>query len=295
MKKVVIAGGTGFIGSYLARRFQENYYQVLIVSRSPEHVSWKPVELIEALEGAELVVNLAGKNINCQHNEENKKVILESRLETTLWIGNAVLACKNPPKLWVNASATGIYKPSLHQPMTEDETELGIDFLADVIKKWEKIFFGFELSETRQVALRTSVVLGRNGGALQPLAMLARFGLGGKQASGMQMFSWIHLEDYFRILLFLLEKESIRGTINCTSPEPARNVDFMCAIRKTLRVSIGISAPKFAIKLGARIIGSESELILNSSYVLPKRLLDEGFEFDFSNLELALTDLLRFN
>ena len=293
MKKVVIAGGTGFIGSYLARRFVETGYQVLIVSRDPHHVSWKPIDLTESFEGAELVINLAGKSINCQHNEENKKAILDSRINTTIWIGNAILACKNPPKLWINGSASGIYKSSFDHPMTEDEIDLGTDFLADVVKQWEKAFFGFKLTETRKVALRTTVVLGRKGGALIPLLWLSRIGLGGKQASGNQMFSWIHIEDYFRILEFLFENKTLQGILNCTSPEPLNNEDFMYSLRRTLRMPIGISAPEFMINLGAKIIGTEPDLILNSSFVIPKRLLDSGFNFRFTDINKALADLLK--
>jgi len=292
MKKVVIAGGTGFIGSYLTKRFQETGYQVLIVSREPDHVSWKPVDLTQSFEGAEIVINLAGKSINCRHTEANKQAIIDSRLNTTSWIGNAILACYNPPKLWINGSACGIYKPSVEHPVSEDETELGTDFLAEVVKKWEKVFFGFELPLTRKVALRTSVVLGKDGGALPPLVWLTRLGLGGKQAEGNQMFSWIHLEDYFQILLFLIENKSIQGALNCTSPQPVDNKLFMAVMRKTLRIPIGIPSPKFAIIIGAKLIGTEPELLLNSSFVIPKRLLDSGFKFRYSKVDKALIDLL---
>lgn len=292
MKKVVIAGGTGFIGSYLARRFVDTGYQVLIISRDPKHVSWKPVDLIESFENADMVINLAGKSINCRHTDENKKEIIESRINTTLWIGNAILAGKNPPKLWINSSACGIYKHSVDQPMTEDLTELGTDFLSDVVRQWEKTFLGFHLPTTRKVVLRTSVVLGKNGGAILPLARLSRIGLGGRQAEGSQIFSWIHIEDYFQILIFLAENDSIKGIINCTSPHPVTNNDLMRTIRKTLGVPFGIPAPKFAINLGAKIIRTEPELILNSSYVIPKRLLESGYHFKFPDIEKALVDLL---
>ena len=293
MKKVVIAGGTGFIGSYLAKRFIETGCQVLIVSRDPKHVSWKPVDLTESFENAEMVINLAGKSINCRHTDENKKEIINSRINTTLWIGNAILACKNPPKLWINGSGCGIYKESVYQPMTEDTTEQGTDFLAEVVRQWEKVFLGFHLTTTRKVVLRTSVVLGANGGALLPLVRLVRFWLGGKQADGSQIFSWIHIEDYFRTLLFIAEYNTVKGIVNCTSPNPVSNKEFMRSLRKTLRVPIGIPAPKFLIKLGAKIIGTEPELILNSSYVIPKRLLESGFKFEFPESEKALSDLLK--
>jgi len=293
MKKVVIAGGTGFIGSYLEKRFLENGYTVLIVSRNEGHVSWKPLELVEAFDGAELVINLAGKSINCRHTELNKKAILDSRLNTTLWIGNAALSCNKPPELWINASAAGIYKSSVDHAMTEDEIELGNDFMAEVVRKWEKTFFLFHLPVTRKIALRTSVVLGKGGGALPPLVCLSRLGLGGKQADGTQIFSWIHIEDYFQIILFLIENKSIQGIINCTSPDPVSNKEMMLSIRKKLHIPFGISAPKFAINLGAKIIGTEPELILNSVYVIPKHLLSSGYKFKFPTVNKSLDDLLK--
>ena len=158
---------------------------------------------------------------------------------------------------------------------------------------WEKTFFDFQLSDTRQVALRTSVVMGKNGGALTPLVWLTRFGLGGRQANGNQMFSWIHIEDYFRVLLFVLENETLTGVINCTSPEPLSNRLFMRTLRRIMHVRIGLNAPEFAIKIGAKLIGTEPELILNSSYVIPKRLVDAGFKFSFPKLSLALDELLN--
>ena len=292
MKKVVIAGGTGFIGTYLAKRFKETGYAVLVVSREPGYVSWKPVDLTEAFDGAEIVINLAGKSINCRYTPDNKKAILDSRINPTIWIGNAILACKNPPKLWFNGSACGIYKSSYDYVMTESETELGDDFLAEAVRQWEKVFFGFNLPDTRKVALRTSVVLGKNGGALQPLVLLSRIGMGGKQAKGNQIFSWIHIEDYFRALQFIIGNDSINGIINCTSPQPVNNKEFMHSLRKTLHVMIGIPAPRIGIYLGAKLIGTEPDLILNSSYVVPKRLLDAGFKFMYPAIEKALDDLL---
>ena len=292
MKKIIIAGGTGFIGSYLTTRFLENGYDVFLVSRMREHIQWDVDELSHALEGAELIVNLAGKSINCRHNNKNRDAIIQSRVKTTTMIGEAILKCKNPPKLWINTSATGIYKESESKPMTEDETELGTDFLATVVTKWEKAFFDFQLSSTRQIALRTSVVLGRNGGALEPLIYLTQMGLGGKQASGRQMFSWIHVEDYFQILQFSLENKNLKGILNCTSPEPISNQDFMKELRMTLQMPFGIPAPKIAIQLGAKLIGTEPKLILNSSYVIPKRLTEAGFEFSFPYVSSALMDLL---
>ncbi|MEI8086887.1 MAG: TIGR01777 family oxidoreductase [Paludibacter sp.] len=293
MKKVVIAGGTGFIGTYLATRFREIGFKVLIVSRNPEHVSWLPNDLQLAVEGSELVINLAGKTINCRHNAVNRKAILESRIKSTKLIGDAISACNEPPKLWVNASASAIYKPSEEKAMTEDETDLATGFMADVVSKWESAFFEFELPKTRQVALRTSVVLGKNGGALKPLATLSRLGLGGKQADGTQIFSWLHIEDYFRIVQFLIKETTIQGVINCTSPNPLSNNDFMTSLRNTVSALFGIPAPRFAIVIGARLIGTEPKLLLDSSFLLPKRLVNSGFKFAFPTIDKALADLLK--
>ena len=292
MKKVIIAGGTGFIGSYLTSRFLENGYNVMVVSREPNHVQWNENELYHVFEKAELVINLAGKSINCRHTAKNREAIINSRIETTTIIGNAIRKCQIPPRLWINASATGIYPPSIDISMTEDSL-VGTDFLAEVVKIWEKTFFDFRLPNTRQIALRASVVLGKNGGALQPLAKLTGFGLGGKQASGKQMMSWIHLEDYFRILLFLMENRELSGVVNCTSAKPVSNKDFMAMLRQTLNISVGIPAPEIGIRIAAKLIGTEPELILNSSNVLPQCLTAAGFEFNFPDIESALTDILN--
>jgi uncharacterized protein (TIGR01777 family) len=292
MKKVVLAGGSGFIGQYVAKRFRELGYRVMIVSREQGDVSWNRTDLTEAFEDAELVLNLAGKSINCRHNKENKRLILDSRLNTTQLIGLAINDCTKKPGLWVNASAVGVYKPSVEQAMTEEESVFGLDFLADVVSQWENTFFSFNIPDTRQVALRTSVVLGKIGGALKPLVLLSRLGLGGKQADGKQMFSWIHEEDYFQILLFLINNPALDNVINCTAPNPLSNKDFMQTLRSVMRVRVGIPAPALAIQVGSALIGTESGLILNSSYVIPKRLLDAGFTFKFPTVDSALKDLI---
>lgn len=292
MKKVIIAGGTGFIGTSLTSRFLEHGYDVIFISRSPNHVQWDENELTHAFERVNVVINLAGKTINCRHSDKNRKTIVQTRVETTRMIGNAIKNCKTPPVLWINASATGIYQPSVEISMTEDSLT-GIDFLAEVVKKWEAVFFDFDLPHTRQVALRTSVVLGENGGALEPLTKLTKFGLGGKQASGKQMISWIHEEDYFNIILFILQNTTLSGVINCTSPEPVSNKVFMKTIRKVLNIHVGFPAPALVIRLISRLIGKESKLILNSSNIHPKRLLEAGYKFTFPDINSALADLLN--
>lgn len=292
MEKIVIAGGTGFLGVYLKLCFEEFGYEVLVVSRADGNVSWDETDLLKALDGSKAVINLAGKSINCRHNEKNKLAIVASRVSTTQLIGKVISTCKLPPSLWINASATGIYLPSRNRSSEEGDTETSNDFIAQVVKEWEASFFSFHLPSTRQVALRTSVVLGNNGGALKMLSRLACIGLGGKQAGGKQLFSWIHIDDYFRIVQFVLNEKELSGIINCTSPNPISNSHLMKEIRHVVNVRIGLPAPRFAINLGAMVLGTEPELIINSSNVIPKKLVDAGYLFKFENIEEALSNLI---
>lgn len=290
---IVIAGGTGFIGTYLKKRFEDQGDVVKIVSRNINHIPWTHKSLVAELEGIDLLINLAGRSINCRHTVENKEQILQSRLKSTQLLGEAVLACKNPPKLWINASASAIYKPSETVVSTEKTTDLATDFLGTVVAQWEKVFFGFKNTKTRQIALRTSVVLGRSEGAFPPLYNLSRFGMGGPVGNGRQIFSWIHLEDYFRIIMFAVENLNISGVINCTSPNPLSNAALMKVMRKNAGMPFGMPAPVFAVKIGAMLIGTESDLLLNSSNLYPEVLINAGFEFKFKDVDSAIADLKK--
>jgi uncharacterized protein (TIGR01777 family) len=201
-KKIVIAGATGFIGKYLTKRFYEKGDEVVIISRDKNHITWgNEKAIITALEHADLLINLAGKSVDCRYNEKNKKEILLSRTETTKALGEAIIKCNNPPALWINSSTATIYRHAEDRPMTEDAGETGEGFSVDVAKSWEHAFFQYKLPNTRQVALRTAIVLGKDGGDMKPFINLVRFGLGGKQGNGNQMFSWIHIEDVFEIII----------------------------------------------------------------------------------------------
>ena len=290
--KIIIAGGTGLIGTYLFDKFSQQGDIVLVVSRRKGNISWDQDDLKNALEGADLLINLAGKTINCRHTEKNREAILKSRIETTDKLGKAVLSCINPPRLWINASASAIYSANIKEPARERSTEFSNDFLASVIREWEDKFFSFNLSATRQVALRTSVVLSDKGGAFIPLLWLTKFGLGGRQGSGKQEFSWIHIEDYFRIIMFLYYNQ-LKGIVNCTSPNPVTNTELMHAFRKCSGVKIGLPAPEFAVKIGAAIFGTESSLLLSSSWLYPQTLLKSNFKFKFPLIVNAITDLMH--
>ena len=290
---ILIAGGAGFIGTYLKKRFEEKGENVKLVSRTGIDVSWVHQSLVDALEHTDVVINLAGKTINCRHTFENKEMILKSRTKATNLLGNAIAACKNPPLLWVNASASAIYKSDEIAPATENSQGLVDDFLADVVRSWEYAFFCFNLPSTRQIALRTSVVLGRNKGAFPSLLRLTRLGLGGKVGNGKQFFSWIHIEDYFRIVEFLIQNVSVNGIVNCTSPSPLSNAELMQRMRNKAKVPFGLPAPEFAVRIGAFFIGTESSLLLNSTNIYPELLLNAGFSFEFGDIDAAIADLIH--
>lgn len=177
--------------------------------------------------------------------------------------------------------------------MTENTGEIGSGFSVEVAKAWEKSFFSFQLPNTRQVALRIAIVLGKNGGVMGPFTNLVRFGLGGKQGSGKQMFSWIHIEDLFKIILFLQAHEELSGVYNCSAPNPTDNYTLMKTLRETMNVKIGLPSPAWLLKIGAVFIQTETELILKSRWVVPEKLLGAGYVFKFSKLNAALEEILK--
>lgn len=291
-KKIVIAGGTGFIGNYLESYFKGQGYVVKIISRQPHTIVWTDTAaIIEALEGAEMLINLAGKSVDCRYNEINKAEILSSRIDTTTILGKCILTCKTAPVIWLNSSTATIYRHAEDRPMTESTGEIGTGFSVGIATQWEKAFFNFTLPATRQVALRMAIVLGDDGGVMHPLRNLVRFGLGGKQGSGNQRFSWIHIEDLKDIILYIQAHSDMTGVYNCASPEPVTNTKFMQLLRSSMKMPFGFNAPEWLLKIGAVLIRTETELILKSRWVLPERLLQSGYVFKHPQLEEALNDI----
>jgi uncharacterized protein (TIGR01777 family) len=293
-KKIVLAGGTGFVGKYFSEQFKALGYQVVIISRNNAHIQWDNHEEIEeALDDAEMLINLAGKSVNCRYNQANKDEILRSRIATTIALGNAIIKCNRPPRIWINSSTATIYRHAMDRPMTENDGEIGSGFSVNVATKWEQAFFDFNLPHTRQIALRMAIVLGAGGGVMKPFVNLVRFGLGGKQGSGKQMFSWIHLEDLFDIVLFLQSQENLSGVFNCSSPNPIDNATLMKALRKEMGVKVGLPSPEWMLKMGAVFIGTETELILKSRWVVPEKLVEAGYQFKFPVIAKALANILK--
>lgn len=285
----------------MGTRFAELYRaagdSVTTVGRGDADAVWGETTAITRLvDGADVLVNLAGKSVNCRYTERNKAEIFRSRLETTAELGHAVAAADAPPPLWLNASTATIYRHADDHPQTEADGELGSGFSVEVAKAWEKTFFDAARDGVRQVAMRTAITLG-DGSALSPLVGLTRIGLGGpqlggKSGGGNQRFSWVHLDDVFRAMRFF-ESSSLDGAVNITSPNPSTNREVMATLRRVLGVPVGIPLPRIALEAGAVAIRTETELILKSRWVLPKRLLDAGFVFEYPDLEGALRQILN--
>ena len=199
MDKIVIAGGTGFVGQYLSKRFQTLGFQVVVIGRRRGTIQWTDHSSIsDALENAAILINLAGKSVNCRYTEKNKAEIFSSRTDTTSILGELIAGCTNPPKLWLNSSTATIYRHAEDRPMTESSGEIGTGFSVDVAMLWEKTFFDFKLPQTRQVALRMAIVLGPDGGVIHPFKNLVRFGLGGIQGNGRQYLAGSISKIFFR-------------------------------------------------------------------------------------------------
>ncbi len=300
MKKIVIAGGSGFLGKCIIEHYGHEAEIVVLtrgksrVDANVQFVNWDGKSLGDwstKLEEAEVLINLNGKSVDCRYTEVNKKLIYATRLESTTVLGKAIQQCKTPPKLWINSSSATIYRHAEDRPMDEETGEIGTGFSVDVCQQWEKVFTEIETNSTRKVAIRTAIVLGRNGGALQPLKNLAKLGVGGKQGKGNQYFSWIHEQDFVNVIDFIIENKALSGAINVSSPNPISNEHIMKSLRKAVKIPFGIPMPAWLLEFGALLIGTETELVLKSRRVVPKRLHDAGYHFQYENIEGALNDL----
>ncbi|MEW7280643.1 TIGR01777 family oxidoreductase [Aquimarina sp. 2201CG1-2-11] len=303
MKKIVIAGGTGFLGKVLVEHFKSKAESITVLTRGKTRkinnihfVNWDATTIsnwITVLENSDVLINMTGKSVDCRYTSKNKALILNSRVASTSILGQAIHKCKNPPKLWLNSSTATIYRHSLDKEMNEINGEIGTGFSVDVAKAWEKAFFEQPTPKTRKVALRTAIVLGKNGGALPPIINLVKMGLGGKQGKGNQKLSWIHEIDFTRSIEFIINNIHIQGYLNIVSPKPTSNLIFMKTLRKVMKKSIGIPISKNVLEIGAKIIRTETELVLKSRNVIPTKLTDNGFLFMYSDLESALVSITQ--
>jgi uncharacterized protein len=294
--KIIIAGGSGFLGKSLENHFQN--HEVWILTRNPKRpneILWDAKTLgnwTESLEKADVLINMTGKSVDCRYNDENRAEILRSRIDSTNLLQRAVDNCKNPPKTWLNSSSATIYVHAETQLMTETNGIIGDDFSMNICKSWEKAFFAKPTPQTRKVALRTAIVLGREGEAFHKLKTITRLGLGGQQGNGRQKMSWIHVEDFCRAVEFIIRDEKINGAINISAPNPIDNQSFMKILRDKLKVPFGIPSPTFLLEIGTLFLQTETELLLKSRNVYPERLLNYGFRFRFETVDEALGELI---
>lgn len=301
--KIVLAGGTGFLGQLLQPHFISKGYKVVVLGRTRDNIS-EGVDFVRwdghshgewemSLEGARMVINLVGRSVNCRYTNTNKCEIINSRVRATRVLGQAIDGCNNPPEVWVNAASAAIYGDRQSEVLTE-ESDVGNGFSPLVCKLWERSFNQFKVPFTRKVVLRIGMVLSkRPGGVLQPFVDLVRVGLGGKMSSGKQYLSWAHEIDFLNVIDWVNDHESMRGTYNLSSPKPTENRLFMKALRKALNVKFGLPHAKWQMKLGAILMGTESELVIAGRRVIPQRLSETGFHFSFPNIEDAFSELFN--
>lgn len=304
--KIVLAGGTGFIGQLLIDHWQSQPVDIIVLSRKPypnydrvRYVAWDGETSgawTTELDGADVLINLSGKSVDCRYTEENKRLIRESRTQSTAVLGEAIRQAANPPGLWINLASATIYRHSLDRTMDEltGETESpqpSYRFSEQVCRAWEQALWDVSTPHTRKVALRTSLVLGREGGVFPVLRRLVRLGLGGQQGSGQQFVSWLHAIDFVRIIDFIIATDAVSGVVNATAPNPIRNHDFMALLRQALHAPLGLPATAWMLEIGAVLLRTETELVLKSRNVVPTKLLDMGFQFAFPTADKAVSAL----
>jgi len=297
--KLVLVGGNGFLGHHLAAHFRALDYQVVSISRTgPGDVRWDARTLgpwAQELEGADLLVNLAGRSVDCRYNEANRRTILASRTESTRVLGAAVAACAQPPRVWLNSSTATIYADTTGSvpANTEADGSIGEGFSVEIARAWEAAFDACPAPATRKVALRTSIVLGSDGGAFPVMARLARFGLCSPQGSGQQWISWLHIRDFCRAVEFLAKADDLSGPVNICAPHPLRNREFNALLARELRPLLKLPQPRWLLEIGAFVLRTETELILKSRKVYPERLLAAGFQFEYPRCEAAVGGAIR--
>jgi uncharacterized protein len=307
--KVIIPGGTGQVGTVLARAFHERGDEVVVLSRQPNSKPWRvahwdaetPGDWAAEFEGADVVINLAGRSVNCRYNAENRRLITESRVNSTKVVGQAIEQASRPPRVWLQASTATIYGHRYDAPNDEATGIIGGSesnapdtwrFSIDVVTSWERTANEASTPNTRKVLLRSAIVMSPDrGGAFDILLKLVRFGLGGQAGDGKQYMSWIHDQDFIRSVLWLIEHEDLDGPVNLAAPSPLRNAEFMRALREAWDIRVCLPASEWMLEIGAFFLRSETELILKSRRVVPRRLLESGFVFQFPAWQEAARDL----
>ncbi len=310
--KIVIAGGRGQLGRHLIPHLRAAGHTVVTLTRQqpppgdPTQRRWSGSQLgpwARCIDGADVLINLSGRSVDCRYDAANRAQIYDSRLLSTRVLGQAVALAERPPRVWLNASTATIYRDARDRPQDEEHGEIwrgdepGIPdtwhFSVDVARRWEAELGEAPTTRTRTVALRMAIVMEpAPGGALSVLSRLVRCGLGGTQGDGDQYVSWIHIDDLLRAIDFIIEREDLQGPVNLAAPHPLVNREFMAALRRAWGRTIGLPHARFMLELGALVLRTESELVLKSRRVVPTRLLDAGFRFEHPRWPAAVRDLV---
>ena len=308
--KIVIPGGSGQVGTVLARAFHERGDEVVVLSRTQtDALPWRVVawdgetlgDWTAEIENANVVINLAGQSVNCRYTPQNRRVLIDSRVNSTRVVGQAIAQANNAPRVWLQASTATLYAHRFDAPNDEAKGLIGGSepnapdtwrFSIDIVKKWERELNAAATPNTRKVLVRSAIVMTPNGGGpFDMLLRLVRFGLGGSAGDGKQFVSWIHDQDFVRAVDWLIEHHELDGPIILAAPNPLPNAEFMRTLRKAWGMPFGLPATEWMLELGAWALGSETELILKSRRVIPTRLLDSGFTFQFPAWAEAASDL----
>ena len=309
--KIVLPGGSGQVGTLLARAFHKEGHEVVVLSRKLYPAPWRVAlwdaktagEWASEMDGADAVINLAGRSVNCRYTLENRRLIKESRVLSTQAVGQAIALAKHPPRVWLQSSTATIYAHRYDAPNDELTGMLGglepdvpetWRFSIEVAKSWEQAVDDANTPRTRKVKLRTAMVMDSDpGGVFDVLLGLVRHGLGGTEGNGRQYLSWIHGEDFVRAIYWILEREHLDGAINLSSPNPLPNAEFLHVLRDAWGMPLGLPAPEWLLEIGTFLLRTETELVLKSRRVVPTRLLQDGFAFQFPGWPEAAQELCR--
>jgi uncharacterized protein len=309
--RIVMPGGSGQVGTVLARAFHADGHDVVVLSRRPDHAPWRVAPWdgatdgpwVSELEGADVVIGLAGRNVNCRYTPANRDAILRSRVDSTRVLGEAIAASARPPRAWLQASTATIYEHRFDAPNDEATGILGGHepdapstwrFSIDVATAWERAAAEHALPATRLVLMRSAMIMSPDdGGIFWTLLRLVRFGLGGSVAGGGQYVSWVHEKDFVRSVYWLIDHPELAGAVNIASPNPLPYGDFMRELRRAAGVPIGLPATRWMLEIGTWALRTESELVLKSRRVVPGRLLESGFRFEYPEWAAAASELCR--
>ena len=288
--KIILIGASGYLGGALVSFLKDAGHEITVISRhdprnGAKFIEWDGANMgawARELDGTDAVINLAGRSVNCRYNEENKRQILDSRVTTTALIGRAIADVGAPPRVWLNAASATIYRDARDREMNEESGEIGHGFSVDVCQKWEQTLFDAP-TNCRRVAMRLAMVFGApRGGVYDAFEMLVKLGFGGPMAGGGQYISWIHLHDFCRAVAFLLGNE-LDGAVNIAAPQPLTNAQFLSTLRRALKIPYALPTARWQLEIGALAGQTETELLLKSRRVVPTRLLNAGFAFDYPN------------